>query len=85
MIEIRDLPEEAMNALTVRARGTGRTLDEFVRELLLREVAAHEAATRGDPRDLIRAGASATSEDVDAMLDVIRARIAADRSQHPTG
>lgn len=57
VIEVPDLPEEAVAALTARAQSCGQSLADYVRDLLTQEAArplAEDVMTRRASRETFR-------------------------------
>jgi plasmid stability protein len=73
-IQIRDVPDEARDALTERARSRGQSLQAFLREVVLREAAFGHNVAVLDGIASWRTGSAATGEDVLGALDDARAR-----------
>lgn len=73
-IQIRDVPDDARDALTARARARGQSLQSFLREVVLREAAFGHNVAVLDTIATWRAGSTATGQDVLDVLDDARAR-----------
>jgi plasmid stability protein len=73
-IQIRDVPDDARDALTERARARGQSLQSFLREVVLREAAFGHNIAVLDTIASWRTGSDATGQDVLDALDDARAR-----------
>lgn len=73
-IQIRDVPDDARDALTERARARGQSLQAFLREIVLREAAFGHNVAVLDTIATWRAGSPASGQDVLDALDDARTR-----------
>ncbi|SDS05993.1 hypothetical protein [Jiangella sp. DSM 45060] len=72
-IHIRDVSDETVTTLKVRAARAGRSLQAYVQQMLEREAAALSTDEAADVARSIAARSSVTADDVTEVLDNIRA------------
>lgn len=71
-LQIRDIPDDARDALTRRARAKGQSLQAFLREMVLREAAFDHNVALLDAIATWRRESPASGQDVLDALDAAR-------------
>lgn len=71
-IHIRDVSDETVTTLKVRAARAGQSLQAYVQQLLQREAAMLSPDEAADVARSIAARSSITADDVSAVLDELR-------------
>jgi plasmid stability protein len=71
-IHVREVSDEAVTTLKVRAARAGQSLQAYVQQLLEREATTMSPDEAADVARSIAARSSVTADDVNAVLDDIR-------------
>lgn len=73
-IHVREVSDETVTTLKVRAARAGQSLQAYVQQLLDREAATLPADEAADVARSIAARSAVTADDVSAVLDEVRER-----------
>lgn len=71
-IHVREVPDETVTTLKVRAARAGQSLQAYVQQLLEREAATLSPDEAADAARSIAARSTVTADDVNVVLDAIR-------------